>query len=122
MIGEEIAAAMRELVRNADGSWSAKLTFGPEFTGFRGHFEGNPVVPGVCLLVGAEAVASAAWSRRLQVAEIVRAKFTSLIQPGETAEFRFAGEASVLSADVTVAVAGKGTVGKLKLRLEDCRG
>ena len=122
MIGEEIASVLRELVRNEDGSWSAKMPFGPGFTGFRGHFEGNPVVPGVCLLVGVEAIASAVWSRRLQLAEIVRAKFTLLVQPGETAEFRFAGNEDGLCVDATVSVAGKGVVGKLKVRLEDCRG
>lgn len=122
MIGEEISAALREPVRNEDGSWSAELPFESGFVGFKGHFEGNPVVPGVCLLVAVEAIASAVWSRRLQIAEIVRVKFTSVIQPGETAQFRFAGNADDLSVDATVAVAGKGTVGKLKLRLEERRG
>lgn len=122
MIGEEVAAALRELVRNEDGSWSARIPFAPEFTGFRGHFEGNPVVPGVCLLVGVEAMASAVWSRRLQVGEVVRAKFTAMVQPGETAEFRFAGDADSLLADATVSVSGKGTVGKLKVRMEECHG
>ena len=46
-----------------EGKFEAELRFDPEFPGFAGHFEGNPLVPGVCLIQAAELLAERASPR-----------------------------------------------------------
>lgn len=49
----------------------------------RGHFPGNPIVPGVVLLDGVIANVEAATGRR--ISRVAQAKFHAALRPGESA-------------------------------------
>ncbi len=114
---DEIEKALTELTVSGGGSYRAALVFGGGFTGFKGHFPGNPVLPGVCQILVFSVLAERAAGRKLKLGGIPRAKFLSVIEPGERAEFRF----SLAEKDGVFVLAGetssesKGTVGKFKL-------
>lgn len=82
---------IRREIRNAlsvepypDGEgFDAELMLNGDFTGFEGHFPGNPVMPGIylisaCLLAAGEALGSSVKMSRLK-----SAKFFSPVAPGE---------------------------------------
>ena len=56
----------------------------------RGHFPGNPVIPGAALLDEILAAARAAFDLPPEPAEIVSAKFLRAVRPGESLRLRFA--------------------------------
>ncbi len=55
---------------------TANFIFDKEFLGFQGHFEGNPVLPGVCKILSAIEVIKI-WKKKsgLELKEISLAKF-----------------------------------------------
>jgi len=68
----------------AEGTFSAELCFPASFSGFDGHFPEQPVLPGVCLVQAVLVAAEQAMDQKLELAEIVLAKFFSVSQPDET--------------------------------------
>lgn len=66
--------------------FKADFFFAPDFTGFNGHFPGNPMLPGVAqIMAAALAVAPDGPERLLQLR---RTKFVSIVRPGETMTVR----------------------------------
>jgi 3-hydroxymyristoyl/3-hydroxydecanoyl-(acyl carrier protein) dehydratase len=62
--------------------------FYPEgFLGFRGHFPGDPILPGVCILQSLRIGLEQAWQVPLRLVEIVTAKFVSPSRPGDQLVF-----------------------------------
>ena len=76
-----------------EGKFEAELRFDPEFPGFAGHFEGNPLVPGVCLIQAAELLAERALQKPVAIRSIG-------LQPGDSGVFTLAVEGSRLSGSV----------------------
>ena len=81
-----------EVLECTDTFIRATRTFGPEEDFFRGHFPGDPIVPGVILV---EAMAqSFAYlcllgdTASVYLTGIDRARFRQPVRPGETVEFR----------------------------------
>ena len=70
--------------RRADGSLSMRFTFPPEFSGFAGHFPGQPILPGVVQVMAGALCASEGRSTRLE--GLSRAKFLLPIGAGATVE------------------------------------
>ena len=66
-----------------DGALLADFCFPSTFSGFDGHFPEQPVLPGVCLVQAILVAAEKALDRRLELTEIVLAKFFSVSQPDE---------------------------------------
>ena len=90
IIQSELLKRVREFQRHDDGSYSAAITFDPAFTGFDGHFPGNPVVPAVCQLSAVEVLAHLALGREeLKLATISLMKFRAPLVPNDTATFTF---------------------------------
>ena len=79
----EIRGCMSALRTEPDGRVSATFVFPPEFTGFSGHFDGNPVLPGVCVLQSALVLAEDWLSAPVVLRELVSAKFRIPIGPGQ---------------------------------------
>ena len=90
IIQSELLKRIRDFQRHDDGSYSAAITFDPAFTGFDGHFPGNPVVPAVCQLSAVEVLAHLALGREdLKLATISLMKFRAPLVPNDTATFTF---------------------------------
>ena len=62
-----------------------EVDFSPSFRGFAGHFEGNPIVPGVCQIELARVFAELVLEKRLKTCEISQCRFRSPIIAGMTA-------------------------------------
>ena len=50
IISSGLKQRLTDCRQTGDNAYSCTITFDPAFVGFEGHFEGNPVVPGVCLI------------------------------------------------------------------------
>ena len=90
IIQSELLKRIQDFQRHDDGSYSAAITFDPAFTGFDGHFPGNPIVPAVCQLSAVEVLAHLALGREeLKLATISLMKFRAPLVPNDTATFTF---------------------------------
>ena len=60
----------------------AAFFFPETFVGFDGHFPNNPMLPGIAQIIAATLVVHPEGSSRIR--QIKRAKFVSIVRPGET--------------------------------------
>ena len=81
MLEQETSHCIRNLRIDADGILSADFLFPVDYTGFKGHFPGKPVLPGVCLVQAALAAHRQGRNRSARLREIVSAKFWAAVQP-----------------------------------------
>ena len=85
-----ISAALRSRIRNlsatAENQYQCTMEFDPGFTGFEGHFEGNPIVPGVCLIEAARVIAEEVFERPLRTVRIANCRFRRPIFADESAD------------------------------------
>lgn len=84
VISGELRSRLRDLGGDGDG-FRCEVTFDGAFRGFEGHFEGNPVVPGVCLIELARIHAEELLKCSLTTTEIGMCRFRRPILAGETA-------------------------------------
>jgi 3-hydroxyacyl-[acyl-carrier-protein] dehydratase len=80
---------------------TARFLFPPDFVGFRGHFPDRPLLPAVCKIQAAMVMLSAWSDARVELREIVSAKFLKPVT---------AGEELLVRCRVTMAEDGRGTV------------
>lgn len=64
-----------------DGKLSCSLTFNGAHDIFKGHFPGNPIVPGVCTIGIVKEVLETALEKRLMLAKASVVKYLGLIKP-----------------------------------------
>ena len=110
------------LSAQAAGSNEATLAFCyPEtFNGFRGHFPGDPILPGVCILQSVRIGLERLWNHSLRLVGIVDAKFISRVKPDDVLDFTVretAREAGVVTVKSRVTRKGE-RVAELTLKLE----
>ena len=65
------------------GNLSAQLRFPESFSGFDGHFSGQPVLPGVCLVQAVLVAAELSLNKKLNLTEITLSKFFAVTLPNE---------------------------------------
>lgn len=70
-------------VVSSNGSCNARLSFPPDFVGFQGHFPGNPILPGVCLIEAVLGVLESAHGKPLHLRKIASAKFREPVKPDQ---------------------------------------
>lgn len=75
-IKKQILASMSDLHTSAD-TISARFCFSPDFIGFKGHFPGKPVLPGVCKVQAVLCMIEKNNRKTPVLQEIVSAKFFS---------------------------------------------
>jgi len=81
----------------------AILKINPEHAIFRGHFPGQPVVPGVCMMQIVKELLESATSRSLRLHTGLDLKFLSVIDPGKNNTIHTETNYSVLaSGDINV--------------------
>ena len=86
MISAALRSRIRDLGSPAENQYHCVMEFDPDFTGFAGHFEGNPIVPGVCLIEAARLIAEEAAGKALRTVKIAQSRFRRPIFAGETAD------------------------------------
>ncbi|CAK7039093.1 MAG: hypothetical protein DELT_00703 [Desulfovibrio sp.] len=70
----------------------ATFIFTDGFTGFEGHFPGNPIVPGIAQVYAVQAVVGAVCGHGVALRETIRCKFTRPVLPNETVRVAYTGE------------------------------
>lgn len=69
-----------------DGKIIAKINISPQSEIFKGHFPGQPVVPGACILQLVKDVLGDAVQKPLQLIKAEQLKFISMLVPGNEQE------------------------------------
>ncbi len=82
---EEVMACAEEQIRTLEANQGCELTFRPgaDFTGFRGHFPGHPILPAFVQLMMAECAVRLHDSRSWSLRRVERGKFLKPIGPNE---------------------------------------
>lgn len=93
-----LRSRIRDLSATGENQYHCTMEFDPDFTGFAGHFEGNPIVPGVCMVEAARVIAEAATATQLRTTQIAQCRFRRPVCAGE-------------NADVTLKIADSATPG-----------
>lgn len=70
----------------AGNKYSMLIVINPKHEVFKGHFSGNPVVPGVCIMHIVKDIAQQVTGSSLTLKTAVTVKFLSLINPEATPE------------------------------------
>ena len=88
IISGELRSRLRNCRSAGEGEYLCDVLFDPGFRGFEGHFEGNPIVPGVCLISLARVFAEEMLEKRLWVTVINQCRFRRPVMAGDQAECR----------------------------------
>lgn len=102
------------------GELQARFIFPEDFLGFRGHFPGNKILPGICQIQCALSLLEKCRGERAVLKEIILAKFISPVLPAEELICR-AGNTAEESGSVILKASfsrdGK-KVSEIKLRVQ----
>lgn len=71
-------------ITHEEGAISAALTINAESNILKGHFPGQPVVPGACMLQVVKAVLETALKHPIRLKKADQLKFMRMIDPGNT--------------------------------------
>lgn len=88
VISRELRTRISGIRQTAEGEYVCVIGFDPAFRGFEGHFEGNPIVPGVCLIEAARVFAEEVLKTRLQTRFSRQCRFRRPIFAGESADVK----------------------------------
>ena len=94
----------------------AEITFDEGFSGFKGHFPEQPVLPGVCQIALAMVMADRLRGTRQTLTQVVNAKFVSMVKPGQRLQVQCTLVEDLLRAKL---FSGETRVAELNLRVED---
>ena len=72
---QEINKSMYDLSESPGGNITARFIFPSDFSGFKGHFPGRPVLPGVCKIQAVIAMLEKWHEENVCLTEISMAKF-----------------------------------------------
>lgn len=117
-IYNEISHAIKAIKVLDDGSVGATVIFPREFTGFQGHFENRPILPGICQLELVKEIVERAYKYKLHLLKVKNIKFTNVIVPDEQVKVDIAVNniSDVIIIDAELNGSG-GKVARLKLEL-----
>jgi len=92
MIAQDVMAAFRafcDLPTQTDtGTFEASFAFPADLPVFKGHFPGNPIVPGVLLIECVRYALSQKLARPMRLVACARVKFKGLIRPAQEFELK----------------------------------
>ena len=116
-IAAAVAACILACGPKGDG-WQATLQFGPDFIGFDGHFPGQPIVPGVCLIEAVARVCARRAGRPVRIAAVENVKFFRPVGPAQPVELQAAFRQRNGLEEVRAALSSAGSpVAEIVLRL-----
>ena len=71
-------------IEKEDGKYNAGIEFNPGHEIFKGHFPGNPVVPGVCMVQVIKIILKNIYGKDFTMQQSSQLKFLAIINPNET--------------------------------------
>ncbi|MGY0391044.1 3-hydroxyacyl-ACP dehydratase [Bizionia sp. KMM 8389] len=71
-------------LEHSEGKAIANITINKDHTVFEGHFPGNPVTPGVCMMQIIKELTEEILSKKLFMTSASNVKFMAIINPNET--------------------------------------
>ena len=83
-----LRSRIRDLRATGENQYQCVMEFDAGFTGFEGHFEGHPIVPGVCLIEAARVVAEEVTGTALKTLRIANCRFRRPILADERADVK----------------------------------
>lgn len=98
------------------GEFSAAFSFPETFVGFNGHFPGQPVLPGVCLIQAVLTAARQSTGRELVLSEVALAKFIAVVLPNQQIHAACKVDAEMVRAKLSH---GDERVAEIRLRVRD---
>jgi hypothetical protein len=112
------ACLVRQSPASGDLPPESVYSFPPGFAGFRGHFPGNPVLPGVCIVQAALLMVQRWRGQPAVLRELSHAKFYAPVGPDEELGFR-ATDASFADGECRLSVTARTVkkVAELNLRI-----
>jgi 3-hydroxyacyl-[acyl-carrier-protein] dehydratase len=87
VLTRELHSCLSQLTVGEAGAVSATFTFSPGFPGFNGHFIGNPVLPGVCMVQAVLVMLSEQRKSPVTLKRLVSAKWFAPVRPGTELSF-----------------------------------
>ena len=75
---------LTESLQNENGSYIAKIKLNKDHDIFNGHFPGNPVTPGVCMMQIIKELTEEFTGKKLFLKSASNVKFMAIINPVET--------------------------------------
>ncbi|MBW7676958.1 3-hydroxyacyl-ACP dehydratase [Chryseobacterium chendengshani] len=88
--------------KSDNGSFIAHIILNKEHDIFRGHFPGNPVTPGVCMMQIVKELTEKFTGKKLFLKSASNVKFMAIINPFETPELTLQLDITEVENDVKV--------------------
>lgn len=79
---------VKELTAGESGTHIAMVMLNAQHDIFKGHFPGNPVTPGVCMMQIIKELTQQITGEKLMMKQAVNVKFMALINPEQTPELK----------------------------------
>ncbi len=87
ILKQEIMAQLSPMTRGAAGELLFGVTFPSQFSGFKGHFPGRPVLPGVCMVQTALVALGVYHGKAVRLRQLVTAKWLLPVAPQESLDY-----------------------------------
>lgn len=84
------------------GTWIAKISLNENHEIFKGHFPGNPVTPGVCMMQIIKELTEKFTNTKLFLKSATNVKFMAIINPFETPDLEIQLDIKQTDEDVKV--------------------
>lgn len=75
---------LKSIKEQEENKFTAEITLNADHEIFNGHFPGNPVTPGVCMMQIVKDISEKISERKLMVNSANNVKFMAIINPEET--------------------------------------
>jgi 3-hydroxyacyl-[acyl-carrier-protein] dehydratase len=87
VLTRELQSCLVLIPPGEDGDVAATFTLSPDFSGFKGHFPGNPVLPGVCMVQAVLVMFATHNKGPVTLKRILSAKWFAPVKPGAVLRF-----------------------------------
>ena len=84
-MSSQLRSRVSGLQQTGEREYCCTVDFDPAFRGFEGHFDGNPIVPGVCLIQAVRVTAEAILGKKLETRSVMNCRFRRPVLAGEQA-------------------------------------
>lgn len=75
---------LQNIEKQNDNNYSVSMKLNPDHEIFKGHFPGNPVTPGVCMMQIVKDLTEKITEKKLTLKSATNVKFMAIINPEET--------------------------------------